>query len=207
MTWIPASASGRRSSEPYLKRRTRELASPAKRSFTDPLAEWAVRKIRLEGRPFSFDGHEYLRAIYDDTAPHVVLSKAARIESCGIVLASSVVKTYVQLGRLFEQNAIRMRNYQYLMGKLRQLPGIRPSVNNPNITKHSHHLQMLRYDAAQVGDDDGRVPLLACCFVCLCQRVLPPIPIPFFCSLFSASRTGRTGLGWRRALTVCNGPK
>lgn len=29
--------------------------------------------------PFSFSGHEYLRAIYDDTAPHVVLSKAAQI--------------------------------------------------------------------------------------------------------------------------------
>jgi hypothetical protein len=56
-----------------------ELTSRATRSFTDPLAAWAVRKIRLEGRPFRFEGHEYLRAIYDDTAPHVVLSKAAQI--------------------------------------------------------------------------------------------------------------------------------
>ena len=38
-----------------------------------------MRRIRLDGRPFSFEGHEYLRAIYDDTAPHVVLSKAAQI--------------------------------------------------------------------------------------------------------------------------------
>jgi phage terminase large subunit GpA-like protein len=38
-----------------------------------------MRRIRLEGRPFSFDGHEYLRAIYDDRARHVVLSKAAQI--------------------------------------------------------------------------------------------------------------------------------
>ena len=29
--------------------------------------------------PFSFKGHEYLRAIYDDVSPHVVLSKAAQI--------------------------------------------------------------------------------------------------------------------------------
>jgi len=43
------------------------------------LAEWAVRRIRLAGRPFSFAGHEYLRAIYDDTAQHVVLIKAAQI--------------------------------------------------------------------------------------------------------------------------------
>jgi len=33
----------------------------------------------LDGTPFSFVGHEYLRAIYDDTSPHVVLSKAAQI--------------------------------------------------------------------------------------------------------------------------------
>ena len=57
----------------------RELASPSTRSFTDPLALWALSRIRLDGRPFSFEGHEYLRAIYDDTAPHVVLSKAAQI--------------------------------------------------------------------------------------------------------------------------------
>ncbi|MBD3335582.1 MAG: hypothetical protein GF355_08700, partial [Candidatus Eisenbacteria bacterium] len=66
-------------SKRYLKRRTTELASAATRSLTDPLAAWALRNIRLEGLPFSFDGHEYLRAIYDDTSPHVVLSKAAQI--------------------------------------------------------------------------------------------------------------------------------
>src|SRR5437867_4688159 len=63
----------------YLKRRTTELASPKTRSLTDPLAAWALKRIRLEGRPFSFEGHEYLRAIYDDTAPHVVLTKAAQV--------------------------------------------------------------------------------------------------------------------------------
>ena len=57
----------------------RELASPTTRSFTDPLATWTLSRIRLDDRPFSFAGHEYLRAIYDDTAPHVVLSKAAQI--------------------------------------------------------------------------------------------------------------------------------
>jgi hypothetical protein len=56
-----------------------ELATPATRALTSPLAEWAVRRIRLEGRPFRFEGHEYLRAIYNDTSPHVVLSKAAQI--------------------------------------------------------------------------------------------------------------------------------
>jgi hypothetical protein len=56
-----------------------ELATPKTRSFSDPLAAWASKHIRLDGRPFRFEGHEYLRAIYNDTAPHVVLSKAAQI--------------------------------------------------------------------------------------------------------------------------------
>jgi len=56
-----------------------ELASPKTRSFSDPLAQWCVRNIRLDGRPFRFAGHEYLRAIYDDTSPHVVVSKAAQV--------------------------------------------------------------------------------------------------------------------------------
>jgi hypothetical protein len=63
----------------YLRKRAMELASPATRALTDPLGAWALKRIRLEGRPFRFTGHEYLRAIYDDTAPHVVLSKAAQI--------------------------------------------------------------------------------------------------------------------------------
>lgn len=57
----------------------------------------------------------------------------------------------VQLGRLFEQNARRMENHTYLMDKLGKLPGITPCVNLPGITKHSHHLQMLRYNASEVG--------------------------------------------------------
>ena len=47
--------------------------------MSDPLADWALRRVRLDGKPFRFEGHEYLRAIYDDTAGHVVLSKAAQI--------------------------------------------------------------------------------------------------------------------------------
>jgi hypothetical protein len=65
--------------ETYLRKRARELATPAVRALNDPLGAWAEKRIRLEGRPFTFQGHEYLRAIYDDTAPHVVLSKAAQI--------------------------------------------------------------------------------------------------------------------------------
>jgi phage terminase large subunit GpA-like protein len=73
------STSGGRSSTPYLRRRARELATAARRAFSDPLASWAVKRIRLDGLPFRFEGHEYLRAIYDDTSPHVVVEKAAQI--------------------------------------------------------------------------------------------------------------------------------
>jgi len=63
----------------YLRGRVSELASPATRAVSEPLAQWALRRIRLDGKPLSFEGHAYLRAIYDDTAPHVVLTKAAQI--------------------------------------------------------------------------------------------------------------------------------
>src|SRR5712692_12085995 len=82
--------SARQFSKHYLARRTTELASPATRSRTDPLAAWALKKIRLEGVPFSFEGHAYLREIYDATAPHVVLSKAAQIGGTTWALLRSI---------------------------------------------------------------------------------------------------------------------
>jgi hypothetical protein len=75
----PVSGFGRRSSLQYLKKRGNELATPAMRATSEPLAAWAVKWIRLDGRPFSFDGHAYLRPIFDDTSQHIVLSKAAQI--------------------------------------------------------------------------------------------------------------------------------
>lgn len=68
-----------RSIRGYARARIAELASPATRAASEPLAEWALRRIRLDGKPFRFEGHEYLRPIYDDTAQHIVLSKAAQI--------------------------------------------------------------------------------------------------------------------------------
>jgi hypothetical protein len=46
--------------------------------------------VRLEGRPFRFEGHEYLRAIYDDTSPHVVISKAAQVGGTTWALLRSI---------------------------------------------------------------------------------------------------------------------
>ncbi len=63
----------------YLTGRLMEVVSPAVRTRSQPLANWAVREVRLDGKPFAFAGHAYLRAIYDDVSPHVVLIKAAQI--------------------------------------------------------------------------------------------------------------------------------
>jgi len=52
----PATASAAAFSPHYLRRRVLELATPATRSVSDPLAEWAVRRIRLEGVPSASEG-------------------------------------------------------------------------------------------------------------------------------------------------------
>ena len=51
----------------YFRGRGSEIALPTTRAVSEPLAEWALRRVPLDGKPFSFEGHEYLRAIYDDT--------------------------------------------------------------------------------------------------------------------------------------------
>lgn len=43
------------------------------------LAEFAQAHIRLKGRAFSFEGHKYLRQIYDDQHPDIVWEKAAQM--------------------------------------------------------------------------------------------------------------------------------
>lgn len=63
----------------YFRGRVAELAKAETRSSSEPLAGWAVRRIRLDGKPFTFGGHAYLRDIYEDTGSHVVLMKAAQI--------------------------------------------------------------------------------------------------------------------------------
>jgi hypothetical protein len=63
----------------YLKSRLVELTLPDRKAAVEPLADWAVNRIRLDQRPFSFEGHEYLQGIYDDQAPRIVLIKATQI--------------------------------------------------------------------------------------------------------------------------------
>ena len=75
----PPPMRGLRSIRGYLRGRAAEIARPATRAISEPLAEWATKRIRLDTKPFRFDGHRYLHAIYDDVSPHVVLCKAAQI--------------------------------------------------------------------------------------------------------------------------------
>lgn len=103
----------------------------------------------------------------------------------------------VQLGRLFEQNALRMENYKYLMSKISRLPGIRPSVNNPAITKHSHHLVMLRYSADQAGGvhrDDFVKALTAEGVPALTGYSFPNYANPFMVSLETRARFQAAGI-------------
>lgn len=50
-----------------------------------------------------------------------------------------------QCKTILAQNKLRMKNYKYLADNLSKIEGILPCKNNPSITKHSHHLIMLRY--------------------------------------------------------------
>src|SRR6266850_4514722 len=63
----------------YLKKRALTLKTVRYQPSAEPLAQWAEHRIVLEGRPFSFEGHEYLRGPYNDTAPYVVLMKGAQV--------------------------------------------------------------------------------------------------------------------------------
>jgi dTDP-4-amino-4,6-dideoxygalactose transaminase len=103
----------------------------------------------------------------------------------------------VQLGRLFEQNARRMQNHTYLMAKLGKLPGITPCVNLPGITKHSHHLQMLRYDASKVGGTpraEFLKALQAEGIPCLAGYTFPNYGNPFMTSDETRARYGAAGI-------------
>lgn len=56
-----------------------------------------------------------------------------------------------QLTRLEEQTRTRDANGRYLNEKLAEIPGIRPFPRGQGETRHSYHLYMFRYDAADFG--------------------------------------------------------
>jgi hypothetical protein len=63
----------------YVRGRMAELLLAGSRAAAEPLAAWMLRRFRLDGKPFSFEGHAFLRAIYDDPSAHLVVMKAAQI--------------------------------------------------------------------------------------------------------------------------------
>ncbi len=56
-----------------------------------------------------------------------------------------------QLERLEEHYPLRERNARFLEGALAQVPGIRPLAHEPRVTRHAHHLVILRYAAESFG--------------------------------------------------------
>jgi dTDP-4-amino-4,6-dideoxygalactose transaminase len=56
-----------------------------------------------------------------------------------------------QLRRLDEQNRLRMKNAKSLSGKLGEIDGIRPLVQDSRTTVHGYHIYMFRYDEPKIG--------------------------------------------------------
>jgi dTDP-4-amino-4,6-dideoxygalactose transaminase len=56
-----------------------------------------------------------------------------------------------QLERLEEQTKTRDENGRHLAGRLTKLPGLYPQQRPDFVTRHSHHLFMMRIDAAEFG--------------------------------------------------------
>lgn len=82
----------------YVRSRAGELGTITTRASSEPLADWCLRRIRLDGKPFTFNGHEYLRQIYDDTAGHIVLCKAAQIGGTVWAILRSIHSCIMGLG-------------------------------------------------------------------------------------------------------------
>ncbi len=103
----------------------------------------------------------------------------------------------VQLERLFEQNARRMENAAYLTSALAELPGLEPCRNHPDVTKHSHHLQILRYDADAAKGmprDQLIAALIAEGIPCLAGYTFPNYANPFMTSTETRSRFAAAGI-------------
>ena len=103
----------------------------------------------------------------------------------------------VQLGRLFDQNARRMENYDYLSSGLAKLPGLQPCQTLRGLTKHSHHLVMLLYDASEVGGtsrDDFVAALAAEGIPSLGGYAFPNYANPFMTSAETRGRYRAAGI-------------
>ena len=85
----------------YVRSRTAEIAAVTTRATSEPLAQWCLRRVRLDGKPFSFTGHEYLVPIYDDTAQHIVLCKAAQIGGTIWAILRSIHSCVMGLGVMY----------------------------------------------------------------------------------------------------------
>lgn len=65
-------------------------APPAAAIAEGGLLEWACARRVLGGRPFSLEGHEYLRSLYEDPHPRIVLRKGSQVGASEWALSRSL---------------------------------------------------------------------------------------------------------------------
>ena len=63
------------------------------------LAKWVLTYRQIGGEPFSFKGHEYLRGIYRDDSPFVVIRKAAQMGASEYAISRALHFCVVHGGR------------------------------------------------------------------------------------------------------------
>jgi dTDP-4-amino-4,6-dideoxygalactose transaminase len=102
-----------------------------------------------------------------------------------------------QTRRLKEQNQRRMENYEHLEKGLAGIPGIKLCKSDPRITRHSHHLVMIRYDKAATGGvhrDDIVAALVKEGIPALTGYTFPNYANPFMASEETKARFRAAGI-------------
>jgi len=131
-------------------------------------SEWKGRRVGAIGNlgSFSFQSSKNLTAgeggvlVSDDKA---LIEVCFSYQNCGRVREGAWYEHRVlggnfrlgafqaalltaQLAMLAEDMQRRDMNAHYLDERLREIPGIKPLLVHPNVTRHSHHLYIFRYD-------------------------------------------------------------
>ncbi len=83
---------------------------PAKRAFLRELSrslqdskrliDWTIAYRVIDGREFDFDRHEYLRGIYTDESPHMVIRKAAQMGATECAISRALWFAITKDGRV-----------------------------------------------------------------------------------------------------------
>lgn len=107
----------------HLERLRAGLASGSM-SFTD----WIVRNVRLKGKPFSFDQHEYQKVLLEDTHPKKVVKKCSQIGVSEVNLARALAFVNLQQGTKLSY-VLPSAKFAQKFSKMRLDPLIQSSPN------------------------------------------------------------------------------